>query len=141
MNPHWVVLGLSDLQEAELIHGSNSVLTSFAQVVVWSHCALVSDSSDRSDITAIADDSVVNDLTLLLFLIRQMLDHHALILLSAILVHFRLQNLVKFFEEFVVQFASCVALLARQALLVYFLPVALEALRQVFVIVTVRARH
>lgn len=131
---NWVVSRLSDLQEAMETVGTNVALAFFAQVIVLKMSCLVPDSSDRTRVTAVADDPLVNHFHLVLSFLLKMVLEKSLVLLSAEVLDFNLKHLVKFFEEPVVELTSGVASSAWKTLFVDFLSITSEAFWQILII-------
>lgn len=125
---------LSDLQEAMRTVDTDVALALFAQVVVWQMSGLVSDSSDRTNVTTITYDSFVDDLHLVLALLLEVFLEQSLVLLGAEVLDFALKHLVQFFEEPVVELASGVASSAWKTFLVDLSAITSEAFWQILVV-------
>jgi hypothetical protein len=77
----WVLRRLSDLEEAVGRVRANSRLAFPTEIILLSLRALVPDSSDRTDVTAVTYDVLMNNGILFCFLFSQMLQHKFLVLL------------------------------------------------------------
>jgi len=130
---NWNVSWVSDLN-----HGKSERLESFltllTQVIVTSDTTLVSNSDNWFNVTAIASDSMVNNLRLLLLFLCQVAHKKLLVLLSAVFRNLILKDLVEILKEFVVEISSALTLFAWKALLVDLLAVASEALWKISIV-------
>ena len=109
----------------------DSLFALLAEIKVISDSTLVSYTQNRISSTSIADDFGVNNFGLLLPLFLEVSGQQLLVLLSAIGFHLIVQDFVKILEEFIVNFACSIALLAWKTIFVDHFSIALEALWEV----------
>jgi hypothetical protein len=121
------LLGVSNLQHW-IWKWLELLLALFAEVIVVSHGALVSNTSDWTLVTAIANDALVNHFSLGLLLLLEVASQQFLILSGAVFADLLSEDLLKILEELVSELAGTVALLAWEAFLVDLLSIASEAL-------------
>lgn len=121
------LLGVSNLQHG-IWKWLELLLALFTEVVVVSHRALVSNTSDWALSAAITSDTLVNNFSLGLLLLLEVSCQQFLILSSAVFADLFGEDLLKILEELVSEPAGTVALLAWEAFLVDLLSIASEAL-------------
>ena len=120
------LLGVSNLQHW-IWKRLELLLALFADVVVVSRRALVSNANDWALVAAITNDTLVNHFSLGLLLLLEVSRQQFLILSSAVFADLLGEDLLKILEELVSEPAGTVALLAWEAFLVDLLSIASEA--------------
>jgi len=119
------LLWVSDLEH--WIRNGCFLLALLTQVVVASDWAFVSDTSNRSLVAPIANDSLVDYLSLSKLLLLEVLGKQFLVLTCAVFADFFSENLLEILKEFVSEPSGTVTLLAWESLFVHLLAVTSEA--------------
>jgi hypothetical protein len=107
----------------------NSLLTLLTKVVIWSDCALVSDTDDWISVATITNQFWMDNSGLICLFLFQMFNQKLLVLRGAAFADLVAQNLLEIFEKLVVDFSSSIAFFTWKAFLVNHFTVTLKALR------------
>jgi len=106
----------------------NALLALLTQVVIWSNCALVSDTDDWVSVATITNSIWMNNCGLIRLFLLQMFYQKLLVLGGAAFTDLVAQNLLEIFEKLIVNFSGSIAFFTWKAFLVNHFTITLKAL-------------